>query len=185
MSLGGAGSAKADITYSIANYPADQNGASLSGTIVTDGATGSLSASDILSWSWTITPAGGTPFTFSSSDAGAAVAISGTVIASQTAITIGASSGPSNDFALYNSTTLVADLEYDRDTGEDGYFGANSAGQVWATTEPMMGGQDPWVIASNAVPEPGTLTMLGIAVVLVGASSRHVLRSWLAKRVDA
>jgi hypothetical protein len=47
-----------NITYLIQNYPADQNGLNLSGQIVTDGATGSLSASDIISWTYTITGVG-------------------------------------------------------------------------------------------------------------------------------
>ncbi len=45
----------AEVTYSIANYPADQNGWNLTGSIVTDGNTGLLTANDILSWTWTIT----------------------------------------------------------------------------------------------------------------------------------
>ena len=40
--------AKADLSYSIQNYPTDQNGANLTGTITTDGVIGTLAASDIL-----------------------------------------------------------------------------------------------------------------------------------------
>lgn len=77
-----------EITYAIQNYPADQQGATLSGTITTDGVIGTLSATDILSWSWTITSAGGTPSTVTSSDAGAEAISVGSIAASQLAITI-------------------------------------------------------------------------------------------------
>jgi hypothetical protein len=40
-----------EITYAFQNYPADQQRATLSGTITTDGAIGTLAATDILSWS--------------------------------------------------------------------------------------------------------------------------------------
>src|SRR5271166_2895678 len=43
------------ITYDIQNYPTDQNAWTLSGAITTDGKTGVLAPSDILSWTWTIT----------------------------------------------------------------------------------------------------------------------------------
>ena len=75
------------ITYSIQNYPADQQGAALSGTITTDGVIGNVAAADVLSWSWTITPFEGTPVTLSSSTGGA-VEIVGAVVASQLSITI-------------------------------------------------------------------------------------------------
>ena len=42
------------ITYSIQNYPADQEGSTLSGSITTDGNLGILTATDIISWTWTI-----------------------------------------------------------------------------------------------------------------------------------
>ena len=75
------------ITYSIQNYPSDQNQASLSGTITTDGTIGDLAASDILSWSWTITPIGGAPYTLSSSDAGD-TNVDGSLVASASEITM-------------------------------------------------------------------------------------------------
>jgi hypothetical protein len=156
--------AKADLAYSIVNYPADQSGATVSGTIVTDGATGALSASDILSWSWTITPSGGPSYTFSSLDANAAVSLYGAVVASSSEITIAGT--VSSDFALYDGLSLASDLEYDRDPGENTYTGLIPTNNGWETLNPSMGGNDPWVIATvSSVPEPTTLTMLGIAMV--------------------
>ena len=46
----------AGTTYNIQNYPLDQNGWTLTGTITTDGTQGHLSRPpDITSWTWTIT----------------------------------------------------------------------------------------------------------------------------------
>ena len=89
LSLGILGQASAgSITYSIQNYPIDQNGAVLNGTIVTNGAIGTLTVSDILSWTWTIIPPGGSAVTVSSADAGSSASVQQLVIASQTGITI-------------------------------------------------------------------------------------------------
>ena len=43
-----------DITYSIDNYPADQNGWTITGTITTDGTIGPLVSNNVISWAWTI-----------------------------------------------------------------------------------------------------------------------------------
>lgn len=47
--------AKANITYNLIDYPAYENGYTLSGQIVTDGALRTLSNSDIVSWWFTAT----------------------------------------------------------------------------------------------------------------------------------
>jgi hypothetical protein len=179
-----------EITYAIQNYPADQQGASLSGTITTDGVTGTLAATDILSWSWTITPAGGTPFTLSSSEAGAQVFIfPGSVVsASQSAITIAPrqDSIDGSSFALDSVNgggNVVSNLEYDRpgnQGGPSGYVGMIQGADVWSTQNPAMGGTDPWVIAKVAtVPEPSSLTLAALAVTcavaLGGARKRRRL----------
>ena len=86
------------ITYAIENYPADQEGYTLSGTITTDGVIGGLAASDIVSWSWTISYPGEPPVTFSSSDPQSGIFLDGSVVASQSAITIGLPSQPGANF---------------------------------------------------------------------------------------
>ncbi len=48
-----------NITYTIVNDKPDQNGYSLSGTIVTNGKIGALDAGDFVSWQFTITGPGG------------------------------------------------------------------------------------------------------------------------------
>jgi hypothetical protein len=61
-----------DITYNLVNYPAYQNGWSLSGQITTDGRTGVVGTTDIVSWNWTIT-SGTQAIAASSSDSGSAI----------------------------------------------------------------------------------------------------------------
>lgn len=87
-----------EITYSLQNYPADQEGYTLSGTITTDGVIGGLAASDIVSWSWTISYPSEQLVTFSSSDPQTGIVLDGSVIASQSAITIGLPSQPGANF---------------------------------------------------------------------------------------
>jgi hypothetical protein len=77
------------ITYAIQNYPADQEGYTLSGTITTDGVIGGLAASDIVSWSWTISYPGEPPVTFSSSDPQTGIILDGSVLAVTCAVVLG------------------------------------------------------------------------------------------------
>lgn len=61
----------ADRTYELESGPSLLGG-TLSGTITTDGTIGTIQATNILSWTWTMT-SGGSSFTVSSTDPGAAV----------------------------------------------------------------------------------------------------------------
>jgi hypothetical protein len=164
------------ITYTIQNYPADQNGASLSGTITTDGVIGNLASTDILSWSWTVTPPAGAPVTVSSSDVNAfPVFIDGSVVASQLSITMAApADGSLSELRLFavDPVTGEFDLDYQRDflngppilNRYEADFGQNQ--NIWNTTNPAMGGHDPWVIATAAaaVPEPSGAVLLGLGI---------------------
>jgi len=55
------------ITYQLVNYPAYQNGWTLSGSITTDGTIGQIASSDIESWTWTVSMNGST-YTATSTD---------------------------------------------------------------------------------------------------------------------
>ncbi len=174
------------ITYAIQDYPADQQGATLSGTITTDGVIGNLATTDIQSWSWTVTPSSGVPFTLSSSDIGASVEIGGSVVASQSSITIASPPSINNilGFGIFNAGHVV-ELFYEQGVGGSFYSAEDQGGpggRFWSTFNPQMGGTDPWVIAvaASAVPEPSSVLLLsaGIAGLLfarrVGRSLQHV-----------
>jgi hypothetical protein len=155
------------VTYAIQNYPADQQGATLSGMITTDGLIGNLAGTDIVSWSWTITPVGGRTFTVSSTDAGAELNIEGSLVASPSSITMAAAPpAGANDFALLNGSF---DLEYERiqEPGQSPfiqYLGAMPGDVIWGTQFPAMGGTDPWLIATagSAVPEPSCAMLMSL-----------------------
>lgn len=164
------------ITYSIQNYPADQNGTMVSGTLTTDGIVGDLAATDVLSWSWTITPRLGTAFTLSSSDAGSQVIVKGSVVASLGEITIDEASSVSNEFVLADSSTSVY-LYYARDIGYNAYLGVIPTGAIWATINPVMDANESWIIATASVPEPSSLTLLGIASVGLTLFGRRAISS--------
>jgi PEP-CTERM motif len=181
------------ITYTIQNYPADQNGATLSGSITTDGVIGNLAGTDILSWSWTITPSGGTPFTFSSSEAGAETFLQGTLVASASTITMPATGfandGENNlDLGTSDNATLLGYARENTNGGVLGvYDGRISSGNVWSTVDPAMGGTDPWVIAvaGAAVPEPSSVLLLTLGTAGVLLSRGTLWRSRRKRRREA
>jgi len=164
---------KADITYDIQNYPAYQvdytNGSSehtLSGTIMTNGTIGTLSSTDILSWTVTFD---GTE-TIKSTDPGAIASVSGPVYSSIGNITVG--TGASLDFSESFPGGGGGLLGYSNgySSGFD-YIArfslTSSEGILWLTPTTNLGG-NPWVVAAvqtTIVPEPSTLTIAGVASV--------------------
>ena len=142
-------------TYEIQNYPADQNQATLRGTITTDGTIGLLAGVNILKWTWTIYAAGFSPFTLSSSSPGAqitgfcAVASSKniTIVASGLFTCAGQSLQLSDGFN--QPTTALLGWRRTLSFGNGINYSASIPGSlVWFTSNPAMGGTDPWVIAS-------------------------------------
>jgi hypothetical protein len=65
--------------------------------VSTDGVIGNLAGTDILPWTWTITPSGGTPLAVSSSDVRAELTIEELLVASLSSITMAAASKGGND----------------------------------------------------------------------------------------
>jgi hypothetical protein len=152
------------ITYDLVNYPAYQNGYTLSGSITTDGATGTLAASDITAWSVTIS-LGSSSETFSSGDSGASLNIQDTVLATNSEIYLQPDTGPNTAGILEvtgSSTAMGADDLLWDSFGE--YRGITNGGGTlaWETGPPVNGN---WTIATASVPEPSSLILLSIASV--------------------
>jgi hypothetical protein len=177
-------SAKADITYNLQSYPADQNGHTLSGSITTDGVIGTLSTSDIKSWTVTIDTT-----TFSSTSTLAITTLQGSnLTATATEITLSAGTGttaPGDEAFLLlhanpdGSPATADDLRYNRtELTIPDYDGATNNTTDWSTSSPAMGGTDPWVIAtaaSTVVPEPSTaiVAVFGAVAFLAYGWSRY------------
>jgi PEP-CTERM motif len=155
------------ITYAIQNYPADQNGATVSGTFTSDGKIGDLSKTDITSWTLTITPSWGTAVSVSSSSLDASLAITGDVVASAFSITLAAPTvNPSDNILQLHGRTdgFLVGIDYVRGlngSGPSAIYDGTDDGFVWQNGDPSMGGTDPWVIA-QAVPEPSSVILAAL-----------------------
>jgi hypothetical protein len=171
--LSGTGRAN-PITYDVQNYPAEQGGHTLSGQIITDGTTGALAASNILSWTFTIDA--GTPSAMTVSGDSSAAFIMGDVKASLTQITETQPPDPGGfGNQVFNSLTLGTDLETSITWTHQTFSGGSDSTQyaaitsgfsaIWNTNPgSSLGGTDPWVIAEaapTATPEPSTLALMG------------------------
>ncbi len=169
----------ASISYAIRNYPADQNGANVTGIITTDGTLGVISSNNILSWTWTISAPGVFDYTLNSTDPDAA-ASGGGIVATVTDLTIPFPFVAPNQFidglSLLSDAIPKSKLLWTRSTVSVGdatqrYEGVIIIGSpkvaytAWSTDNPAMGGTDPWVIAS--VPEPSNLTLAGVGLMCV------------------
>lgn len=166
--------ATADIIYEWVNLPADQDGAQLSGTITTDGTIGFIGESNILAWEFTVAKTGFASYSASSTVSNASIFIDSTSSLVTT----------TNSLELNGEFTIG--LNIDQSTGQTliRWFPANAtqfyfsnsnsdADPGWATLSPTgFGGGNVWTIANvSAVPEPGSLGVLGL--LLVGAAMRR------------
>jgi hypothetical protein len=160
------------IAYNLVDMPADQNGFTVSGTITTDGAIGNLANSDITTWSVTISQ-GGTSETFTSGDGGPIVNIQNNLVATASEIYVppAANFAVANDFQLLSVPSIPNPISIDQirwvNSPQPIYMAQVnfSSPPAWNTT-PSVAGTN-WVIATS-VPEPPSLTMLGIAVTCLG-----------------
>jgi hypothetical protein len=170
-------SAKADLTYSLANYPADQGNHTVSGSITTDGNIGSLTSPDIISWTITIDTT-----TFTSHDAGFVETFAAGINASATTLTIPLVLNDDRQLVL---SSPIGDVAWDRDATDprlpplSTYLGDLNGTNIWDIASPSMGGTEPWVIASitpTGVPEPST------ALVAVFGAVAFLARCWSRRR---
>ena len=166
------------ITYSLQNYAADQNGSTLTGSITTDGNLGTLTAADIVAWTWTVTPPAGPPLTLSGVTSTVSLLMA---TDQQLLLPIGENNAIPSEFFLVGPVgSSTAQLEYFRPSvgqGDSIYSAANGnlGSAYWITDNPPMGGTDPWVIgvATSSVPEPS-----GVVLVSLGITGLLLARTW-------
>jgi PEP-CTERM motif len=167
--------AQANTVYSLVNYPGDQNGWTLSGSITTDGKTGALMSTDVLSWSWTVT-SGVTAYTFRSTDPGAFFgqeAAPPDLIATSSALSVpfDQSVGMQDDSGVAYPTIIVWSNNWGSGPFSNEYVAQlhvppASFTTFWQTVSPTSFIASGYVIATAAptVPEPSTLTLLGTSL---------------------
>ncbi len=190
-----------DITYNIVDYPAYETDTTtgggtdtISGTIVTDGNTGPLTAADIVGGSFTFQNPTWGAFTF---PVLGNVTITGTLAATLSSLSIPQTlvAGQHNELELYASDDsdpaipTYSLIQYDRDyplglaphydlyLGEGGtdppFPAPNDTGRFSTGLRPsgslILGASDNWIIATAApIPEPSTFTLLGMALLGLG-----------------
>ena len=168
------------ITYSIQNYAADQNGSTLSGSVTTDGNLGTLTSADIVAWTWTVTPPAGPPLTLSGVTSTVSLLMA---TDQQLLLPIGENNAIPSEFFLVGPVgSSTAQLEYFRPSvgqGDSIYSAANGnlASAYWITDNPEMGGTDPWVVgvAASSVAEPSGVVLVGLGItgfIVAGARRR-------------
>jgi hypothetical protein len=170
--------ASADYVYNIVNYPALQIPYTLSGQIVTDINSGTLSFSNVDSWSWTVT--GGSPYTATSSDPLSGFNWTGSVDITPTEISLPLppSSGAGNSFYFFDSSGAFLQWSLSPNPPQPPYqkyeaYGPYSLNHVhyWLAenSAPLYTTTVPWVIATaQSTPEPATLTLLASGFLAIG-----------------
>ena len=149
---------KAPTIYRIVNNPAVQNGYTLSGTITTDGKTGTIYASNVLAWSF-LESNGVNTYSANSSQPGSTPGMyAGGIVATSDYLALPSSTvSDTYGFWLAGATTLV---QWTGSTLQDGAFGSASRANgswIWwhdlITTTPhdVPGG---WAIADSGTPVP-------------------------------
>ncbi len=169
----------ADRTYNFLNYPDLQNGWTISGTITTDGTTGTIQSTNILSWTWTITN-GVSTYTFSSTEPGASATTSGSgITATGAGLFV---SFPYGQLGLSIPATPTTTPPYTSGPPSgmtwNAYpgilFGLIPPNPTFSLFQLMYGpeaaGSSAWLFASAspvAVPEPSSLYIVGFGAVCV------------------
>ena len=156
------------ITYYFVNYPADQDGHTLSGTVTTDGTLGLIDQTNIISYDLTVT--GPTGFSLSTANGDAVSTITNNVNATTTELQLFPYTTESNRliFAEIESPSFGSTVvEWSRRSTTETYEALRVAFTevAWSNSSPILNGSDPWVIA--VVPEPTSLALLGLGGLMV------------------
>ena len=156
------------ITYDIVNYPDLQNGWTLSGTITTDGTTGTIQSSDITSWTWTVTM-DGTTHTYQSTDPGA-MTVTQALMASNTGLYLSPLGGLPY-IELQDSGHVILQDQLIKDYTEAGpdigiqTLAAQDGQAFWLRLLDAGFNQTYQFYVAGGVPEPASLYLLGIGAV--------------------
>ena len=142
------GAPAAPITYDLVNVPADQNGWTVSGHLTTTGATGTLAASDVTSWDFTLTK-GLTSYAAT----GSAPSNISNILATSDAIIV--QNLPVTGLTL---TKGVTSLSWTRLTPSFEYYSATQSFNLWQAFSPSysVDSAGGWIIATappSGVPE--------------------------------
>ena len=174
----------ADMVYQLVNYPLDQGGHTLSGTITTDGTIGDLGFSDFPVGYYNFRPQFGGHIISATYQIDNDPLYNVTYIPNAYCDVVATATGQilvypgTSAFALdYNVPSVgVWDIEWYNNSH---YYGSDQAsGSVWQTvnlpaTQGHIAQNNPWVIA-QVVPEPATLVLLVTA--LLGLGGSYLLR---------
>jgi PEP-CTERM motif len=160
-----------DITYAIVNYPTLQNGYTVSGTITTDGNTGTLGLVDLTTWDISVQKSGVTQFSLTPSNTNE---LGVNITATTTALTV---SGSGDSLIFEQQSAVSHEIIYliawagPTTNMYESYDIPAQGTPIWASAWPSTN-----VIAS--VPEPSTFVQLALGALGAGtfvarARSRH------------
>lgn len=157
----------ADLVYTLTNSPGDQDGATLIGSITTDGTVDDsdplgarISEVNIVSWEYTVQKPGFADFSVDSTMSGAFIELPGTW-ANSTRIL----ASDSNFFRFgVNSGGSETSISYRSSGSPSNYFAnfeSNTSPRGWNTNSPAgFDDGSGWVIAARAIPEPSSMLLL-------------------------
>jgi len=175
------GATAAHITYDLVNLPGDQNGWTLSGHVTTTGAIGSLAASDVTSWDFTLTK-GATSY----AAAGSTPSNISNILATPDALIV--QNLPVTGLTLTRGVTSVS---WTRLTPGFEYYSATQVSTLWQVFSPSysVDAAGGWIIATAppaGVPEldpaTGSSALALVAGVLAMVEQRRRRATLVPKR---
>jgi hypothetical protein len=153
---------RAGTVYSIVDYPADQNGYNIEGSITTDGSTGTMTTTDFITgWNITILKNGVTQVTYSggSGAAGGAKLSAGDLLDTSKSISLDFSTA--TDLMLQASGANTEWQSLPGPTNFTVYASSDTQQLFWASAFPQFS------LIATAVPEPPAAVLAGIGAGIV------------------